>query len=274
MPALDFPANPTNGQQYGNWVYSTSKGAWQAKPLTSAVATPSDTAPLNPDNGDLWYNTNDGNTYVYYVDGTSNQWVQLKSDATLSSTLGTRVTTLESFPTGLVDLVPSSVSVGSGSASVNSSGMVTFTGVSSLTVNSLFSSAYRDYRIVASLAQSNEAEIRLRYAAAGTPTATNYYYGAGRTAGNVFDNYSSTNGAYQVIGLGSSGGGTSISVDIYRPAINQTTGATFISGGLASGYGLSLWGGGNNQNTTVFDGVQIYPGAGTMTGTLQVYGYR
>ena len=152
MP-LDFPPSPANGQVYANWVYSTSKAAWQAKPITGKVTT-SSVAPSTPDNGDEWFNTEDGNLYVYYTDVDGSQWVQVKSDATLSSTLGNRVTTLESYPTGLVDIAPSSVTVGSGSATVNSSGVVTFTGSSSVSLNGVFSSTYSNYKIVADFSGS------------------------------------------------------------------------------------------------------------------------
>ena len=36
----------------------------------------SDTAPLNPENGQAWYNTKVGRLFVYYTDGSSSQWVQ------------------------------------------------------------------------------------------------------------------------------------------------------------------------------------------------------
>jgi len=37
--------------------------------------TISATAPLNPQNEDLWWNSTDGTGYIYYVDNTSGQWV-------------------------------------------------------------------------------------------------------------------------------------------------------------------------------------------------------
>jgi hypothetical protein len=80
--ALDFPTSPTNGQVYENWIYSTAKGAWQAKPLESAVAAVSDAPPLDPTQGDFWYNTNDGTTYVWYDDGDSAQWVEMTAPIT------------------------------------------------------------------------------------------------------------------------------------------------------------------------------------------------
>lgn len=39
--------------------------------------TVSSTAPVSPTNGDGWYNQNNGKLYMYYQDGTSNQWVQV-----------------------------------------------------------------------------------------------------------------------------------------------------------------------------------------------------
>jgi hypothetical protein len=36
----------------------------------------SETTPVDPNNGNLWLNTNNGRLYVYIEDGTSNQWVQ------------------------------------------------------------------------------------------------------------------------------------------------------------------------------------------------------
>lgn len=33
MAALDFPSSPTDGQVFDNWIYSSSKGAWQSKPV-------------------------------------------------------------------------------------------------------------------------------------------------------------------------------------------------------------------------------------------------
>ena len=95
MAALDFPASPTDGQVYGNWVYSTSKGAWKAKPMVSAKTVTSDVAPSNPANGDQWLSTLDGTLYIYYVDVDGGQWVQVKNDASFSSTLGPRVDALD-----------------------------------------------------------------------------------------------------------------------------------------------------------------------------------
>lgn len=95
MAELNFPASPTDGQIYGNFIWSAATGAWLARPQPQSVAVSSPTTPTSPVVNTLWYNTNDGNTYIYNYDGDSYQWVQLKSDATLSSTLGSRVDALD-----------------------------------------------------------------------------------------------------------------------------------------------------------------------------------
>ena len=46
-----------------------------------ASVTSSDTAPSSPSAGDLWFHTGQLKLYVYYADGTSNQWVQTNPGA-------------------------------------------------------------------------------------------------------------------------------------------------------------------------------------------------
>jgi hypothetical protein len=80
--ALNFPSSPTNGQVYDNWIYSSAKGAWEAKPLDSAKTITADVAPANPDDGDQWFNTIDGTLYIYVVDLDGGQWVESQAPIT------------------------------------------------------------------------------------------------------------------------------------------------------------------------------------------------
>ena len=57
----------TNGSGVLGWVDQSSGGA--------SVST-SDTAPSSPSDGDLWFDTTDLTPYIYYADGSSNQWVE------------------------------------------------------------------------------------------------------------------------------------------------------------------------------------------------------
>ena len=53
--------------------------------------TVSATAPASPDDGDLWWDSDDGELYLYYNDGTSSQWV---------AAAGPSVTVAATAPTG------------------------------------------------------------------------------------------------------------------------------------------------------------------------------
>ena len=75
--ALDFPANPVDGEVFGSYVWSATKGVWQSREESATVAVISPTTPLTANNGDVWYNSSNGISYVFYDDGTSTQWVQL-----------------------------------------------------------------------------------------------------------------------------------------------------------------------------------------------------
>jgi len=57
--------------------YSSIRYASSGTTLSPAAVTTSDTAPTNPDNGDMWFDSSVGKTFIWYDDGTSAQWVQM-----------------------------------------------------------------------------------------------------------------------------------------------------------------------------------------------------
>lgn len=74
--ALNFPANPSDGDIYESYVWNATVGAWQAQAAAGGGSIEvSSTAPLNPSAGDLWWDPDNGNLYIYYDDGTTGQWV-------------------------------------------------------------------------------------------------------------------------------------------------------------------------------------------------------
>lgn len=82
MPALDFPATPTDGQVFENWIYSSAKQAWQSRPLTPAKTVNSPVAPSSPAAGDQWFNTDTGQLFIYYTDANTSQWVESRAPIT------------------------------------------------------------------------------------------------------------------------------------------------------------------------------------------------
>lgn len=78
---LQFPPSPTTGQTYPSpaipgspwWVWDGAK--WSSRGLANAIVSTSAMPPLNPRVGDLWFDPNEGQLYVYFDDGSSQQWV-------------------------------------------------------------------------------------------------------------------------------------------------------------------------------------------------------
>lgn len=94
--AIIFPSNPTNGQVHAGYYYDGDKGAWRSLPLEQTQSISSATPPLTANPGEFWYNTNDGTLLTYFNDGTSSQWVEVKANSTLNSTIPTRLDAVES----------------------------------------------------------------------------------------------------------------------------------------------------------------------------------
>lgn len=78
LPHGSAPSAPTNGDIWTttSGVYARINGSTVGPFIDSATAVVSDTAPTGT-NGKLWYNSTNGRTFVYYQDGTSNQWVEV-----------------------------------------------------------------------------------------------------------------------------------------------------------------------------------------------------
>lgn len=407
MP-LDFPANPTNGQAYGSYIYNSTVGAWQAREDSRTVAILSSTVPTSANPGDIWVNTNDGISFVYYDDGTSAQWMELLPSgvpllntkaniagdtftgnvtaprfisnvatgtapfevtsttvvANLNADLldgnhstafspvagsasittvgtigtgtwnattigvakgGTGATTLTGYlkgngtsaftasatipgsdisgnisgnaasvtgtvgvanggtgattGAGLIPIVPSSVSVGSGSSSVSSSGTVTFTGATSISLNNVFSSSYRHYRLVIDTPTvSANGNLFIRFRNGTTDDATNTYYQywtMKRLNGTTQDNTGGPATGYSLYGfITNTNVYYAFTGDIMSPNISTTQ-------SIVQGRGF-----GQDATTTYtvdstvlfnttrsFDGITFYTGGAQLTGTVKILGY-
>jgi hypothetical protein len=81
--ALDFPASPTLGQQFGSWKWNGT--AWDVLPDMLAPAA-GDTPPANPTPGQIWYRADIGRTYIWYDDGSSAQWVEIAGGGSAQAT--------------------------------------------------------------------------------------------------------------------------------------------------------------------------------------------
>ena len=79
---------PADGQAL---IWNTSQSNWAPANVASggSSVSVSDTAPSSPSNGDQWFNSADGSMYIYYADGSSNQWVSVSGPAGSSVSVGT-----------------------------------------------------------------------------------------------------------------------------------------------------------------------------------------
>lgn len=103
--ATNFPNSPSNGDTHtfggATYTYNSSMGAWTGPSTTAggASVTVSETAPSSPSEGDLWFDPSVLKTFVYYNDGTANQWVQSNPTGSGGSSGGASVTVSETAPT-------------------------------------------------------------------------------------------------------------------------------------------------------------------------------
>jgi hypothetical protein len=142
----------------------------------------------------------------------------------------------------------------------------TYSAVSSQSVNSVFSSTYRNYKIFISVTGTAAAQSSLRLRASGTDNSNSEY-------GQESDFSSrSTGTSWQLMRIDVSRGGTAV-IDMINPFAtdntyfnNQTLGAddTNVDAQYIAG---------RTTVTTSYDGFTIFPQSGTITGRITVYGY-
>jgi hypothetical protein len=156
----------------------------------------------------------------------------------------------------------------------------TFSAVSAVSLNNVFTSVYQNYRIVIKINADAAREIRCRYRAAGADDTNSRYFlmSPGLFQNGTVDNYSNLAQTSLFIGYAFT---TDIplmaSYDIFDPQLTTTvstagvirdvdlTGTAFLRGGT-----FTSW-----TNAAVsYDGITLFPSAGTITGNIRIYGYK
>lgn len=287
MP-LEFPSSPVDGQVYDNWVYSSSKGAWLAKPLEPTTAVTSDTPPANPIDGDMWFNTENGTTYVYYNDGSSAQWVEMVASPGFASPLaiaagGTGSATVagaqNNLGIGLVPIVAPTVNFSGGAATSNSLGEVSFSAVTSLSLNNVFTAGYNAYKIVIAGLYGSvlNAAYDFRFRGGGADrSATSYfqngYQQLGANAPSLFQ--VSSFSSFQLGNLDTNAAGFGFFIcEVLNPFESVVSLLSYDGHGYnANRQAVSSTGFYNVAQSQ--DGFTIYPRSGSATGTVKVWGYN
>lgn len=197
------------------------------------------------------------NTYVKTASG----WEQI-------------ATTIQAIPQGLVPVVPTSVVNGS----TTGDGLISFSAVTSVSVNGAFTSTYDSYLMVidfSSASANTSAGLRMR--AAGTDSSASYIMALNGIQSNASASNIATTGTSATFSyLPANYAGASASFTVINPAVaaqtkflGSTTGSdpTYTNFTGRSG---ALY----HNVATAYDGFTILTGgAQTLTGTIRVYGY-
>ena len=155
----------------------------------------------------------------------------------------------------------------------------TFSAVSSVSVNSCFTSSYDHYRVVLTCdAASGVPQVRIRFRVSGSDnTTTNYSFSSG---GILMTNGAADNGndsaassAFLCFAIDVS---SHVVLDILNPHDSRRTsflGLVRDVNGAGSSYRSNFYTGIFNA-TTSFDGFSLFLNTSTFSGTLRVYGYK
>jgi hypothetical protein len=210
-----------------------------------------------------------------------------KAASTTNTAIGLdrgRLTTLEARAlSGIVPVVPSTIANVSGSSSFNSTtGLVTFTGVSAISLNSIFTSAYRNYRLdyTITLATGTGGSLLFRLRSGGVNRTDSNHQTTGTQAQstNVISSYAVNGGTSLDLGFMTvlANSFTAGTMNISDP--QQTLMTKMVSSliGVSSGNATGYWQLGLAHHLAQsHDGFTLYTATGSlMTGTLKVYGYN
>lgn len=210
-------------------------------------------------------------------------WVSVATEVESLATYATQ--SYASAQPGSKLIVPSSVAVGSGSASIATQGTVTFSGASSVSLNDVFSSTYSNYTIIVSsnTSDANSQILRLRLRVSGSDNSSNNYYWSGFGLGS--------NGATPTISSFGSNGltssfDTSVSnattlnsatskIELFNPfATDRTSFAAVMPYTDVSTGGFHRQFQGQMSVTTSYTGFSLISAAGNVTGSVSVYGLK
>jgi hypothetical protein len=183
---------------------------------------------------------------------------------------------------GLAKIVPSSVAVGSGTGSASTTGTVTFTAVSSVSLNDVLSTTYDNYQIRVNFTSSTSNNLTLRFRTSGADGSTGEYgYALYQMTTNQTVAFTGAQAGATSLLLcpGESGPYSSLTLNLANPfssIINtsytwQAARASNSSPYLYnySGAGLDGQAAGKVASRT---GLSLIASTGTITGTISVYG--
>jgi len=187
---------------------------------------------------------------------------------------------VSAIPTvGLTPVIAPTVNYSGGTATANSLGKVSFTAVTSLSLNNVFTSTYDNYRFIIEVpTTSTTSNLLMRFRTGGVDNTVAYYaqfWMMSRTSGATQTNNGASLSTIGLINwLALSNRFISVVGVVTNPALVKTTNMTWQGFGYDGTSAYQNNAGGLYDNTVAFDGFTIYASAGTMTGSVTVFGYN
>jgi len=150
-----------------------------------------------------------------------------------------------------------------------------FSAVSSVSVDDVFSSTYDNYRIAISASSSGSTTIGLRFRSSGTDTSSGYaterIYGYDANMGAQYI----SNTQLWLTGNDIANEPALMSIDLANPYLAQhTLASNFATGSNSTTITFVNLTTTRLRNSVSYDGFSINSSPSTITGTLRVYGYR
>ena len=220
-------------------------------------------------------------SWVAQDDSNAIQNTQLTAKGALISAFSSATpATLTVGTNGQVLTADSTTATGLAWATASSGGLALiantpFTSSTAVTIDSVFSASYRNYRIVLNLVSDVNEDLRMRLRSGGSTYTASTYEQRGYNSGGSLSNILQNGQAQWFLGSAykSRYGGV---IDIYGPFTTSYTTMTAQNTGLSSGEsatgnGLNSW----IDSSRSDDGFTIYGSStGSMTGNIAVYGYK
>jgi hypothetical protein len=184
---------------------------------------------------------------------------------------------VEAIPSvGYVPVIAPTVNFSGGTATANSLGIVSFTGVTSISLNGVFTSQYRNYRILSTSTPTGGSPlVQLRFRTSGTDFSAGSHNSSGVnvTAASITAVNNAGATGWNVI-LSSNLFYSGLTLEVFNPQLAQQTNIQYASYGISGGSNNSLQVTGIVTATNQFDGFTLTPNSNSFTGTIQVFGYN
>ena len=179
---------------------------------------------------------------------------------------------------GMVLLTPTSISHTGTSATVGANGQITFSAVSVLSINGVFTADFDNYVFVCQANANTSTNFDIRFRASGSDNSTANSYVAQRIdiTSATLDGNRTTSNVANLTGIGSTGR-SGLVTTVYGPFLAQPTVFRCVAACNEGGNAYMIHTAGTHNQSTSYDGFTISnpsSPARLITGTMTIYGVR